>query len=557
MPNLWTKTTQKLQEIFNGPRSKDVEFENKINEYKIFYQGLINLKCLLESLPNIFNSIKLFSTDISQVLKILYTKDSPYKEHSDFSSEVHNEIVSHVETFKLNVSKLVPSMIDLVKGDEIISQKLKVREEKRKDYDHYDEKLVGLYAKLKKDKAKMSKKEEDELHDKISRNEAKYKEATDKYLEQSTYCFKVIQNFIDTREKEIGPILCSLLYEEKLLFGSIFKTIKKLDNFDKSIYELLEKFSNKKTPITYDPEKYLRNGVSNERDSSDQNRSKSDIGKLTVTDIKNKELKKRERLQSENKNREINIKELLPEQLDTRMSQLYIKETKNEKNADFFDFDNHFGAITKEQNNNNNNNNNNMNFFSEEKLNNKPKNYQPIVNQNQGNNFNKLNFNEFNNQVNSNKKITDYSQNLFQNNQQTTQHFDVNYGNQDHKKLENIKIYDTGNINNIKGSEVAYPTQSVVMNPTVNINNNNFNNNLNNNPNNNLFNQNNFNVPYNNYPVNLNSNNSNNKITVNRNSQIQPNVSNILNQMKNKIGNNQGDNLGNLNQGGRGQFKNN
>jgi hypothetical protein len=46
MPNLWSHTYQRVVEAFSGPRTKDIEFEAKIEEMKILERAIQQIKSI-------------------------------------------------------------------------------------------------------------------------------------------------------------------------------------------------------------------------------------------------------------------------------------------------------------------------------------------------------------------------------------------------------------------------------------------------------------------------------------------------------------------------------
>lgn len=327
MPNLWTKTTQRLSEIFNGPRSKDTDFELKIQEYKHFYQGLLSLKSLLMSSYSYFVNIKTFANDYNSVLNFLYTNTSPLHEEVNTIVSSHNEFLEHIENFRNNVEKLIPKVNEMIKGEEIINIKLKNREEKRSVYDHYEEKLEQMY--LKQKSAKISKKDEKEFENKLRRNENKYKEATEKYLETNKNTYQTVQTYLQTRQNELNPLICNFLYEEKLLFCKIFKSISKFDSFDDKVYGIL---NNKKEPLKeYIPEKFIRNGFLLKEETSIQSKTRTTSYNKNDAQIQaNRNVKNISEstysFQNNNSNKNIDLKQ---------------------SNTDFFDFTNEFSNTNK------------------------------------------------------------------------------------------------------------------------------------------------------------------------------------------------------------------
>eukprot|EP00340_Litonotus_pictus_P005772 CAMPEP_0170519352 /NCGR_PEP_ID=MMETSP0209-20121228/4799_1 /TAXON_ID=665100 ORGANISM="Litonotus pictus, Strain P1" /NCGR_SAMPLE_ID=MMETSP0209 /ASSEMBLY_ACC=CAM_ASM_000301 /LENGTH=616 /DNA_ID=CAMNT_0010805213 /DNA_START=1 /DNA_END=1851 /DNA_ORIENTATION=+ len=341
MPNLWTKTTQKLQEIFNGPRSKDTEFENKAGEFKVFYSSLLSLKSLIINSYGYFSSYKTFSSEFSHSLNSLYNSESLYKEEINKACEAHVEFSNHLDTFKGNTAKLFPTLIEMIKGEDVINERIKIREERREDYDHYDKKLVDLYQKYKTTKNAMN---DSDLNEKISRNEGKYREATNKYVDASIDAFKSMDNFIDSRERELGPLLNSFLFEEKLLFANIYKSFKKFDSFEKNVKELTGKHRPYSKKFTYDPEKYLRDGCKEGKDivnkeKEERNRGKSEGKKNEKTMIGNEGSNQQNQGMKNNLGVQINNQNQIP--INKRKSE-NMNSNQNSEPFDFMNFNNKY-----------------------------------------------------------------------------------------------------------------------------------------------------------------------------------------------------------------------
>lgn len=49
MPNLWTSTTQRIYEAFNGPRARDLEYDAKIDEVRKIQQGMGQMKAIFRN----------------------------------------------------------------------------------------------------------------------------------------------------------------------------------------------------------------------------------------------------------------------------------------------------------------------------------------------------------------------------------------------------------------------------------------------------------------------------------------------------------------------------
>lgn len=151
MPNLWTKTTQKIAEAFHGPRTRDVEFDTKIEEMKIMEKAIAGLRQAIQNFASNSLAIKNLCRDIYGCIRSLYDKQSPYHNIANEIFDTHIEIEKIYETVNANMQNLFSRTSEWNQMFAKAKALLQQREEKRKDFDHYDEKLEKIY------KAKMEK----------------------------------------------------------------------------------------------------------------------------------------------------------------------------------------------------------------------------------------------------------------------------------------------------------------------------------------------------------------------------------------------------------------
>jgi hypothetical protein len=153
MPNFWTKTSQKISEAFSGPRTKDTEFDLKVEELKTAERGVISMKQFILTFHGYTQSLKAFSRDMNNAIKNIYEVNSPFAIIAKEIYEAHLDLEKFYDTFCNKVSVLQKEANDwhLLFND--TKQQITKRETLRKTYDHYDEKLEKLF-KAKQDKFK-------------------------------------------------------------------------------------------------------------------------------------------------------------------------------------------------------------------------------------------------------------------------------------------------------------------------------------------------------------------------------------------------------------------
>jgi hypothetical protein len=153
MPNFWTKTSQKISEAFSGPRTKDTEFDQKVEEFKQVERGVNTMKTFILSFLNYTQTTKAFAREMNSAIKGVYELNSPFAMIAKDIYEAHLDLEKFHDTFCNKVAVLQKEVNDwhLLFSD--VKNQLTKRDSLRKTYDHYDEKLEKLY-KTKQEKFK-------------------------------------------------------------------------------------------------------------------------------------------------------------------------------------------------------------------------------------------------------------------------------------------------------------------------------------------------------------------------------------------------------------------
>ena len=114
-----------------------------------------------------------------------------------------------------------------------VDEKINFREEKRKTFDHYDEKMGDLYEERQKIFAKGNFPDEKD-EEKYIRNIKKYKDAANEYVVASNEAYKYICYFIDSKYENISKNIAEFL-DIELTF---FKEAKTIFKFFQNIKEM-------------------------------------------------------------------------------------------------------------------------------------------------------------------------------------------------------------------------------------------------------------------------------------------------------------------------------
>lgn len=151
MPNFWTKTSQSLSESLNGPRTKDKEFDNKVEELKLIEKGVMGVRMIFQNFLNQTISLKNVYRDIHNSVKNAFERTSPFYETATDICTVHLEMEKIYTNFNENVYKLYSKTSEWGVLFEQAKKAVEHRDSLRKVHDHYDEKLEKIYkTKLEK-----------------------------------------------------------------------------------------------------------------------------------------------------------------------------------------------------------------------------------------------------------------------------------------------------------------------------------------------------------------------------------------------------------------------
>ena len=255
MPNFWTQTTQAIYELFNGPRTVDTEFEEKQAELKAAITSMSQITNLITNFQSQTSGLQSFCQNLYTNLPKAYSGNSIYIPFIVDLCDTHKKI----EYAYLNCCAVLKNIqIKNQEWDNLYNEvrsAMEKREESRKIYDHYDEKMEKL---VKERNEKLQKRIEENSKDieKFERNDGKYKRAANDFIQLSNYCYNKMQELLDLKYKILNPLICTFVNEEKKFFDSCSSFFNKFDNASQKLFGLDQGF--KKTPINYDATKHVR-----------------------------------------------------------------------------------------------------------------------------------------------------------------------------------------------------------------------------------------------------------------------------------------------------------
>ena len=247
MPNFWTKAGQFISEKISGSRTQDEDFLKACEKMKNTEKGLFSLKTVIQNFLSYSEHFIKYFSDFNSAIKLIYM-DSPFYNFTEEITCKHQIIQAELEEMNKKMNILFSKTSEWSIVFDSAKEQIKSREEKRKVYDHYEEKLSKLNKSNKKDQKY------------LERNEGKYKKAASEYVEISEKAFNTINNSLKIAYELTNPVIDEVITTEKNFFQGIGKSLSCFVNNSERFMEIKKNLDNpniNKDSITYDPIKYM------------------------------------------------------------------------------------------------------------------------------------------------------------------------------------------------------------------------------------------------------------------------------------------------------------
>ena len=256
MKNQFNKITQSIFEAFKGPRTKDYEYDKMEQEYQICKERILNLKSTIENYPNKLEGYKTFIEELILITEIIFEgEQGMYSKYMSDVTNAHKALNEKLINMFTRVSSLKEMMEKWTKNSSTVDEKIKLREEKRKTFDHYDEKMSDLYEERQKIIAKGNEPDEKD-EERFMRNIKKYQDAAKDYIEATNDAYKFICYFIDSKYENISIGIAEFLDMELTFFIEANQIFNYFRNIRNNVLTIKQSFRppNRK----YDASNYIR-----------------------------------------------------------------------------------------------------------------------------------------------------------------------------------------------------------------------------------------------------------------------------------------------------------
>lgn len=144
MPNFWSTTTQKIYEVLYGPRTRDTEFDQKVEELHVTIGQIKQVRDTIKNFPSRTSGIQKTCRDLYTHLQACYAENTVYAEFLKDIVEAHKNVECAYSSCAETINALQQMTTDWDKLHAEVQENLQRRESAREVYDHYDSKMEGL-----------------------------------------------------------------------------------------------------------------------------------------------------------------------------------------------------------------------------------------------------------------------------------------------------------------------------------------------------------------------------------------------------------------------------
>ena len=255
MKNNSTINCQSLYEMFKGPHKKDFEYEKINEEYQITKGRMLTIKSVIDTYPSRLEGYKSINESFISNLEIFSKSQNKYYQfisnvigaHKNFNSKLMT-MLSDLE----NMKQLTNRWND---NSSSVDEKLALREEKRKNYEHYDKKLSELFEERNKiiSEGRMPEKKD---NDKLFNYIKKFQNSANEYIKAANDAYKHLYFFLDSKNNNIILSIVEFLEIEIKFFNEVCYIFNYFKNCRNNIMGMIQSSNSPKS--NYDASNCIR-----------------------------------------------------------------------------------------------------------------------------------------------------------------------------------------------------------------------------------------------------------------------------------------------------------
>ena len=252
MINLFNKAGNFISNAILRDKTKDEKYQSYCKKMYIIESGLKSLKAILKGYNAYLDPFCKYLITLNESINKIY-KNSPLKIEVNEIIKTHVLILKEFQNLEKIISKLHSKTSEWDAIFEKAKESIRIRDEKRRIFDHYEQKLSKI------DESQSKKKEKDY----VIRNREKYTTASKEYFDASEKSFEIIKHTIKLSWELTNPVFGELIINEKNTFGNITSHLTHFQNINFILNEIMEKEFNveinkKKNESIYNPKEYVK-----------------------------------------------------------------------------------------------------------------------------------------------------------------------------------------------------------------------------------------------------------------------------------------------------------
>lgn len=255
MRDNFTINNQSLYEIFKGPIKKDYEYDKINEEYQISKGRMLSFKSVIDTYPSRLEGYKSINESFILNLEAFFKRENKYYQFISNVIGAHKNFSSKLMKMFSDIENMKEFTNEWNENSSSVEAKLAFREEKRKNYEHYDKKLSELFEERNKiiSEGKMPEKQDD---DKLIKYIKKFQNSANEYIKATNEAYKHLYFFLDSKNNNIILCIVQFLEIEIKFFNEVCYIFNYFKNCRNNIMSIIQ---NTNSPvINYDATNFIR-----------------------------------------------------------------------------------------------------------------------------------------------------------------------------------------------------------------------------------------------------------------------------------------------------------
>jgi len=253
------KYSPAIMQALGGPSQKDFEYDKKLQDYKEAKSRMVTIKKVIDSFPKKLEGYKQMLDTIVGTCDFVFDKSQKgYCQFMHNITSAHRALSTKLVALFNQFGQLRNTTNGWIKQLNDVSAKCRLREQCKKNYDHYESKLYELNVERMKEVKKKNKISESD-HERFVRNIGKFQKAGKELVYTSNQAFRAIEQFLNFRHDQIVMAMVGFVEAERTFYNEASHIINFFTNVRNNAINL------KKTLITtntkYDASAFLKGRV--------------------------------------------------------------------------------------------------------------------------------------------------------------------------------------------------------------------------------------------------------------------------------------------------------